>query len=672
MNSSENNKKIIIQDLHKQKYKDGKVINCGPVVIEWNNNQKPPEVLQVCLDELWQNDNNTTIITHQKFREMCVIPYMTGLWFDNTSLFRNLDNIAETAADNLVLPQLEKWRGWTIYYPHKQNFVKDLIAEKCPGTNLSIEPLPDKKPACDSESGKKLYNDQGLLFLPNPYAAMGGVFTDMYGWGSYYIIQGLLSSAEYIIKNKNAEIYTAGVKRHAEKADAIRLFQTAKGMVDNLIYEINFYGGFVLNSNRTYLMTRSQPPLFTRGALAVYDFQKNYAELLGLDYTETLAEYIRTEKPGFTAPTTFDEWMTKEVLPAAVSYYNYWTNPRFDTQSWKFRENTKSQNPRVVTLIDNDNDKKYTAYRYSPEGRGPILESVRCVMPQNNQLYPDAALFFSENPDKNPVNLKSNLHLFWDPECNNYYNLTEEFYAADRAMRESGFDLSGRYGKVGQYTNYYAPVCLNSLLYRMGQDIISIYDKHNAPKTVSKRLVNRIRMNAPRLEDLINNILWNSDSDYYADARLENNNELPAFTYEYATSFYPLWAGVVKDSSRIAKIIGSKLLNNRHYGVPTSLQTTGNNCDFPFVRAPIQNFIVDAMHNAATEYAENSRTIAQEVMDGFTKAVDIVFAETGQVFECYNCEEPAAPYTVKRGYDFNQTGYGWTNGVYMQFISDRI
>ena len=40
-------------------------------------------------------------------------------------------------------------------------------------------------------------------------------------------------------------------------------------MVDDFIYEVRHYGG-VLNANRTYYLTRSQPPLLSEMVLAVY------------------------------------------------------------------------------------------------------------------------------------------------------------------------------------------------------------------------------------------------------------------------------------------------------------------------------------------------------------------------------------------------------------------
>ena len=38
-------------------------------------------------------------------------------------------------------------------------------------------------------------------------------------------------------------------------------------------------------------------------------------------------------------------------------------------------------------------------------------------------------------------------------------------------MRESGFDISFRFGPYGAATHHFAPVCLNSLLYKSEKDL---------------------------------------------------------------------------------------------------------------------------------------------------------------------------------------------------------
>ena len=97
------------------------------------------------------------------------------------------------------------------------------------------------------------YPTAGLLYLPNPYVVPGGRFNEMYGWDSYFILLGL----------------------EADHREAL-----AKGMVDNFLFEIEHYGG-VLNANRTYYLTRSQPPFLTSMIRAVYENPASFPATAG-------------------------------------------------------------------------------------------------------------------------------------------------------------------------------------------------------------------------------------------------------------------------------------------------------------------------------------------------------------------------------------------------------
>ena len=76
-----------------------------------------------------------------------------------------------------------------------------------------------------------------------PFVVPGGRFNEMYGWDSYFEALGLLQD---------------------------ECVDLARAMVDNFVYEIDHYGK-ILNANRSYYLTRSQPPFLTSMALAVYD-----------------------------------------------------------------------------------------------------------------------------------------------------------------------------------------------------------------------------------------------------------------------------------------------------------------------------------------------------------------------------------------------------------------
>src|SRR5260370_495936 len=86
----------------------------------------------------------------------------------------------------------------------------------------------------------------GLLYLKNKYVVPGGRFNEMYGWDSYFIIRGLVSDGRVAL---------------------------ARGMVDNFFFEIEHYGS-ILNANRTYYLSRAQPPFLTAMIMSVYEAEK--------------------------------------------------------------------------------------------------------------------------------------------------------------------------------------------------------------------------------------------------------------------------------------------------------------------------------------------------------------------------------------------------------------
>ncbi|MEP7347978.1 MAG: trehalase family glycosidase, partial [Gemmatimonadaceae bacterium] len=73
-----------------------------------------------------------------------------------------------------------------------------------------------------------------LIPLPNPYIVPGGRFREVYYWDSYFTMVGLVASG---------------------KADVVR------SMLDNFAHLINTVG-HIPNGNRTYYLSRSQPPYF--------------------------------------------------------------------------------------------------------------------------------------------------------------------------------------------------------------------------------------------------------------------------------------------------------------------------------------------------------------------------------------------------------------------------
>ena len=110
---------------------------------------------------------------------------------------------------------------------------------------VKVENLPKKITGLGTIPVADL-NAHGLLYLPNKYVVPGGRFNEMYGWDSYFIIVGLLEDGER---------------------------DYSRGIIENFFYEIENYGA-VLNANRAYYLTRSQPPFLTSMIMAQYAADK--------------------------------------------------------------------------------------------------------------------------------------------------------------------------------------------------------------------------------------------------------------------------------------------------------------------------------------------------------------------------------------------------------------
>ncbi|XP_047945687.1 probable trehalase [Salvia hispanica] len=101
------------------------------------------------------------------------------------------------------------------------------------------------KNLCRKVSGRVLEKPEfhTLLPLENPVIIPGSRFREVYYWDSYWIIRGLLAS---------------------------KMYETAKGMVYNLISLVNEFG-YPLNGARAYYTNRSQPPLLSSMVVEIYN-----------------------------------------------------------------------------------------------------------------------------------------------------------------------------------------------------------------------------------------------------------------------------------------------------------------------------------------------------------------------------------------------------------------
>jgi alpha,alpha-trehalase len=435
----------------------------------------------------------------------------------------------------------------------------------------------------------------GLLYLENRYVVPGGRFNEMYGWDSYFIIRGLVRDGR---------------------------IDLARGMVENFFFEIEHYGG-VLNANRTYYLTRSQPPFLTSMILAVFNAQK-------------------------ASGHQENEWLAR-AYEYAVKDYGLWTSePHLAGSTGLSRYFDFGNGPAPESVKDESGHyRQVAAYFLSQEdlGRNYLVEST-AAKPSPlaaGQLY--------------SLQICDLAHTMARPACDSAGTvaLTADYYKGDRAMRESGFDISFRFGPYGAATHHFAPVCLNSLLYKTEEDL-----EQMSAALGKNDEAEQWRQRAEKRKEAIQKYLWDPDRGLFFDYDFEKQARS---TYEYVSTFYPLWAGIVTDEQARAVLqhIGRF---EQPGGLVMSPYETGGQWDFPYAWAPNQLMAIEGMRR----YGFNQD--ADRVSYKFLSMVMENFRGDGTIREKYDAVKRSSETQVTAGYHMNIVGFGWTNGVFLVLLHD--
>lgn len=315
---------------------------------------------------------DTTTILPDSDRISATRDYVKQTW---QLLRRGHDTLLAAAED----PKLDHSEGdlWPVYLSEKEDIdaVQKRLSEEIPDDfkQIALKRLP--KDVSDIQ-------EHGLLYLPGDYVVPGGRFNEAYGWDSYFILLGLLLDDE---------------------------IDLAKSLTEQLLYQVEHYGA-VLNANRTYFLSRSQPPLLSQMVLKLYE------------QTQDL------------------DWL-KSTVPTLNTYYQYWLADEHSHESGlsRFYDFGEGPAPEVV------------ASEQDEEGR-THFDRIKTFYQQNEILDYDVSLYYDAEKDE----------------------LTDLFFKGDRTMRESGFDPTNRFGPFSVDVLFYLPVCLNALLYQMEQDMVEI------------------------------------------------------------------------------------------------------------------------------------------------------------------------------------------------------
>ena len=149
-------------------------------------------------------------------------------------------------------------------------------------------PLNPHPSSLATHNSSLITHNSSLITLPHPYIVPGGRFREVYYWDSYFTMLGLqVSGKTEMIEN----------------------------MVDNFAHQIESFG-HIPNGNRTYYLSRSQPPFF---ALMVSLLAEIKGEAILLQYRHALEKEYAFWMDGEAALTTLAK-AVQEDIPALTEH----------------------------------------------------------------------------------------------------------------------------------------------------------------------------------------------------------------------------------------------------------------------------------------------------------------------------------------------------------------
>ncbi len=493
-----------------------------------------------------------------------------------------------------------------------------------PPLKVVVLPSPDK---ITGEFVRDLDGDHGILSLALttnaagkivgvPYVVPGGRFNELYCWDSYFIVLGLLQDG---------------------RADL------ARGMADNLLYEVNYYGK-IPNANRSYYLTRSQPPFLTSIIREVYES--------GLSR--------RSEAKADAADKA---WLAAALKTVLAEYQNVWLGP-----------------DRRVNIGTNE------LSRYYDTGDGPCPEVEpghydEKIQPWLTQVNPE-----STGQPVTPYRfLNQYLYCGQHAELKADGQTLGQFFKHDRAVRESGHDTTHRFD---DRTADFVSVDLNSLLYKYETDFAGLIEKEfggNLP-ALGKEFgdANYWRQRAAVRKQAMLALMWDEQLGFFFDYDFVNHKRS---TYISGTGLWPLWANLfdaknpeeLQRAKRVAAFACAKLEQPSGLAATAKESVTGarhpdgRQWDYPFGWAPHQMLAWQGLKNYGLD-ADAGRLAYRWLYTIAKNAHDY----NGMIPEKYNVATGSHDVFVEYGnvgtkFAYIATeGFGWMNASFevgMKFLS---
>lgn len=567
-----------------------------------------------------------------------------------------------------------------IYVPYHDSSAYEYyvdVAKTKSHLNLDVVKLPE---IITPEYVKSLNNHPGILslalrtsidvatnethILGTPFVVPGGRFNEMYGWDSYFETLGLIVDGRV---------------------------ELARGMVENFSYEIEHYGK-ILNANRSYYLSRSQPPFLTDMINVVYgplcnknsnrEFQISW---LAQSYRAAIRELLSIwlSSPRLDPTIGLCKYHAEGVgIPpeTEVSHFDAILQPYADKYNISIPEFIEKYDEKVILEPELDSyfihDRAVresghdTSYRL--EGRCADLATVdlnslvyRYQVDIADIIRREFNGIFKLRVRCGPKNIHLNKFLEW-------IKLLEEKGVDGCVGNNGGWNTAWASGIIvfdqislddvvePKQDKFGFKGIVPSYEYTSDGDSFLVYFYPELFEFLSRRQ-----------RHLIDLYLWNGEKCLYFDY---DCNRMERSDYESVTSVWTMWAGCASVDQAAAMVpkfcekfetIGGLVCGTEESRGPVGIDRPNRQWDYPYGWAPHQILAWSAMYRYG--YADVARRFAYRWLYTITKSfVDF----NGVVPEKFNVVDMTHIMTVEYGnvgVDFKMVvreGFGWMNASY--------
>ncbi|XP_050451168.1 trehalase isoform X5 [Cataglyphis hispanica] len=241
----------------------------------------------------------------------------------------------------------------------------------------------------------------------------------------------------------------------------------------------------------------------------------------------------------------------------------------------------------------------------------------------------------------------------------------DNYYSELKTAAESGWDFSSRWfvhegTNKGNLTHLkirsIIPVDLNSIIYRNAV-LLAKYNRQMGNKIKATYYDNI----AEKWKKAIEKVLWHEEVGAWLDYDMINDIKRDYF---YPTNILPLWSNCYDTSrkvvivSKVLKYLEKNQIMLNQGGIPTTLEHSGEQWDYPNAWPPLQYFFIMSLNNTGDPWAQR---LAYEISERWVRSNYKAFNETRCMYEKYDA-------TVSGGHGGGgeyevQLGFGWSNGV---------